>query len=109
MTLKAACIASQVHRRHGEAITNVDRTWITATFVSTACNASATPLLSVLNFLSAFVTVNGPGKRETAPQPASNQVAAATVKLLDWMRQAIRIRHYSYRTEEAYIGWIRPG
>jgi len=27
--------------------------------------------------------------------------------LLDQVRQAIRTRHYSYRTEEAYIGWIR--
>ncbi len=28
-------------------------------------------------------------------------------KLLDRVRQAIRIRHYSRRTEEAYVGWIR--
>lgn len=29
------------------------------------------------------------------------------VKLLDRVRQAIRVRHYSLRTEEAYVGWIR--
>ena len=28
-------------------------------------------------------------------------------KLLDTVRTAIRLRHYSRRTEEAYIGWIR--
>lgn len=28
-------------------------------------------------------------------------------KLLDRCRRAIRLRHYSRRTEEAYIGWIR--
>lgn len=28
-------------------------------------------------------------------------------RLLDQVRDAIRTRHYSYRTEEAYIGWIR--
>ena len=28
-------------------------------------------------------------------------------KLLDRVRDAIRTRHYSYRTEEAYVGWIR--
>lgn len=28
-------------------------------------------------------------------------------KLLDCVRSAIRIRHYSPRTEEAYVGWIR--
>jgi site-specific recombinase XerD len=29
------------------------------------------------------------------------------VKLLERVRQAIRIRHYSRRTEQAYIAWIR--
>jgi hypothetical protein len=28
-------------------------------------------------------------------------------KLLDQVRQAIRIRHYSIRTEEAYVQWIK--
>jgi hypothetical protein len=28
-------------------------------------------------------------------------------KLLDRVRTAIRTRHYSRRTEEAYVGWIR--
>jgi Phage integrase, N-terminal SAM-like domain len=28
-------------------------------------------------------------------------------KPLDQVREAIRIRHYSVRTEEAYIGWIK--
>ena len=28
-------------------------------------------------------------------------------KLLDRVRQASRLRHYSRRTEEAYVGWIR--
>jgi len=28
-------------------------------------------------------------------------------KLLDQVREAIRARHMSYRTEEAYVGWIR--
>jgi integron integrase len=46
-------------------------------------------------------------------QPASRlQVVAANPpqaqpKLLDRVRAAIRTRHYSIRTEEAYIGWIR--
>lgn len=29
------------------------------------------------------------------------------VKLLDQVRQKIRLKHYSIRTEEAYVGWIR--
>ena len=34
-----------------------------------------------------------------APRPA--------FRLLDHVREAIRVRHYSPRTEEAYVGWIR--
>ena len=28
-------------------------------------------------------------------------------RLLDQVREAVRLRHYSYRTEQQYIGWIR--
>jgi Phage integrase, N-terminal SAM-like domain len=28
-------------------------------------------------------------------------------KLLDQVRDAIRVKHYSYRTEETYVQWIR--
>lgn len=28
-------------------------------------------------------------------------------KLLDQVREAIRVKHYSYRTEESYVHWIR--
>jgi hypothetical protein len=28
-------------------------------------------------------------------------------KLLDQVRQLLRLRHYSLRTEEAYLGWMR--
>ncbi len=28
-------------------------------------------------------------------------------KLLDQVRYAIRVRHLSYRTEQAYVHWIR--
>ena len=28
-------------------------------------------------------------------------------RLLDQVRDAVRVRHYSYRTEQAYVGWIR--
>jgi integron integrase len=34
-------------------------------------------------------------------------VPAPKRKLLDQVRDAIRTRHYSYRTEEAYVGWIK--
>jgi hypothetical protein len=28
-------------------------------------------------------------------------------KLVDLVRDALRVKHYSYRTEQAYVGWIR--
>jgi hypothetical protein len=28
-------------------------------------------------------------------------------KLLDRVRDALRLKHYSIRTEEAYVNWIR--
>ncbi|HKZ79020.1 MAG TPA: phage integrase N-terminal SAM-like domain-containing protein, partial [Pyrinomonadaceae bacterium] len=31
----------------------------------------------------------------------------STTKLLEQVRDLIRTRHYSYRTEEAYLNWIR--
>jgi integrase len=34
-------------------------------------------------------------------------VACSAPKLLDRVREAIRVRHYSRRTEEAYVTWIR--
>jgi site-specific recombinase XerD len=47
---------------------------------------------------------NQPGQSDTntiggsiAPQP----------RLLDRVRDAIRLRHYSYRTEESYVHWIK--
>ena len=29
-------------------------------------------------------------------------------KLLNWVREAIRHRHSSFRTEQSYVAWIRP-
>lgn len=28
-------------------------------------------------------------------------------RLLDQLREAIRVRHYSYRTEQQYVAWVR--
>src|SRR5688572_11218603 len=38
---------------------------------------------------------------------ASVATTAPNPKLLDQVRQAIRTRHYSYRTEKAYVHWIK--
>jgi site-specific recombinase XerD len=41
----------------------------------------------------------------TSPEPPGTGPGAP--RLLDRVRIAIRARHYSLRTEEAYVGWIR--
>jgi len=30
-----------------------------------------------------------------------------SVRLLDQLRHQVRVRHYSYRTEQAYVGWVK--
>jgi hypothetical protein len=37
----------------------------------------------------------------------SNATVAPSPKLLDRVRWVLRARHYSIRTEEAYVDWIR--
>lgn len=51
--------------------------------------------------------VRAPDHREPPHEPQSPQVAPHIPTLLDQVRQAIRARHFSYRTEDAYVGWIR--
>jgi integron integrase len=55
------------------------------------------------------VPVPSPAAPSAAPAAAAHQTAptAGTPRLLDRVRHAIRARHYSPRTEEAYVGWIR--
>lgn len=37
----------------------------------------------------------------------STHSAARQPKLLDKMRQVLRTKHYSYRTEQAYVDWAK--
>ena len=46
---------------------------------------------------------NGPQSAHVVPFPEG----ASRPKLLDRVRHAIRVRHYSRRTEQAYADWIR--
>ncbi|MBI3014158.1 MAG: phage integrase N-terminal SAM-like domain-containing protein [Candidatus Tectomicrobia bacterium] len=39
--------------------------------------------------------------------PTTVSLRGRQPKLLDRVREAIRTRHYSYRTEKAYIHWIK--
>ena len=44
---------------------------------------------------------------ETIEQNATMQTVAQQPRLLDQVRAAIRTRHYSLRTEQAYLHWIK--
>ncbi len=51
---------------------------------------------------------NYSGKFSTAPAAATSGAAVASPpKLLDQVQARLRLKHYSLRTEAAYIGWIR--
>ncbi len=41
------------------------------------------------------------------PKTASSPSSASKPRLLDQVRQAIRTRHLSPSTEQAYVGWIK--
>jgi site-specific recombinase XerD len=49
-------------------------------------------------------TLHAPGSLTESTPDAGG---ACKRKLLDQVSDAIRTRHYSYRTEEAYVGWIK--
>ena len=61
--------------------------------------------------------VRGPAVASPAPaavplapptvNPGSAGEAAPKPRLLDLVRQTLRARHYSLRTEKAYVGWIK--
>ncbi len=48
----------------------------------------------------------GSASPEGSPRPGLPPPATAP-KLLDRVREVLRFKHYSLRTEEAYTGWIR--
>ncbi len=45
--------------------------------------------------------------REIIAAPVAGEVQPPPRKLLDRVRDAIRVKHYSYQTEKTYVQWIR--
>lgn len=43
----------------------------------------------------------------TTPSPVLNDTPAKQPKLLDRVRDRLRVMHYSYRTEQTYVHWIK--
>ena len=56
-------------------------------------------------------SLNGGQEARTQPKPfvvkITSEPGPPKPKLLDQVRQAIRTRHYSYKTEKSYVGWIK--
>jgi len=50
---------------------------------------------------------DGPAARRPQEGRPRDQAPPRKPKLLDRVREAIRMRHYSPRTEQAYVHWIR--
>ena len=49
-----------------------------------------------------------PVLKNQMPALASNgQIEPPPRKMLDRVRDAIRVKHYSYQTEKSYVQWIR--
>lgn len=48
-----------------------------------------------------------PAASSVSPPLANSSAAPQKPKLLDQVRQAIRMRHYSPKTEESYVHWIK--
>src|SRR5688572_9164995 len=44
---------------------------------------------------------------DLAPRRRPGLAPATSSAILERVRRAIRARHYSHRTEKAYLGWIR--
>ena len=44
---------------------------------------------------------------KTFPAKAAFVIANPKSKLMDQMREVLRVKHYSLRTEEAYVQWVR--
>jgi integrase len=48
-----------------------------------------------------------PSVYPSAQRPAINDAPNESPRLLDQLRFALRAKHYSYRTEQAYVHWVR--
>jgi len=49
----------------------------------------------------------GPRILHPAGNPPDRSSSSRPRRLLDQVSDALRVRHYSYRTEQSYVSWIR--
>jgi hypothetical protein len=52
-------------------------------------------------------SVGTPSQKMSVKKPGLSLVRDAKPKLLDQLREALRARHYSRRTEQTYCSWVK--
>ena len=57
--------------------------------------------------LPAGMKLAGHRRMDDTRRPPLPPAPGAKRRLLDQMRDSLRLLHYSYRTEEVYVGWVR--
>ena len=82
-------------------------TQATQTTIPLTCLSGILGLPSAPNKRIAMVHKIGRDPSSAQTISDSNSAAQNKPRLMDQIRSAIRVRHYSRRTEEAYLGWIR--
>ena len=55
----------------------------------------------------ACMAINTPKPRPLQSAPAAGSPPGPKPRLLDQVRAAVRVRHYSRRTEQAYVHWVK--
>ena len=70
-------------------------------------------LISILNSMTRPYRRQGSTEQSEHGKDAAGQGFEAVVpnpkiKLMDQVREALRLRHYSIRTERCYCDWIKP-
>jgi integron integrase len=89
-------------KRHPDTLTAAD---VMAFLASLATDAERLEARSAILFLYRHV-LNRPLDRPDPLQPAARRADPIAI-LLEQAREALRVKHYALRTEEAYLDWIR--
>jgi hypothetical protein len=58
-------------------------------------------------YLSALVAFSQIMTPKAHPAKAAFVIANPKAKLLDQLREVLRVKHYSLRTEQAYVLWVK--
>ncbi|WP_342343972.1 phage integrase N-terminal SAM-like domain-containing protein [Aromatoleum bremense] len=69
--------------------------------------AADKPLFCKVAFWLPYVMVSDIVENPSSLSPSPSPVATGAPRLLDLVRERLRLKHYSVRTEKAYLGWIR--